>query len=86
MHHQHKKYRTKTELVKDILLSLPDKKGRIMYKSELSFTQLKGYLIELQRLQLMEFNEDDRKYYTTSKGFRYLDLFSRMKEHLDTLD
>lgn len=83
---QHKKYRTKTEVVKDILLSLPDKKSRIMYKGELSFTQLKTYLIELQRLQLIRFDEVNTKYFITERGTRYLELFSRMKEHLDTLD
>jgi predicted transcriptional regulator len=73
-----KKYRSKQELVHDILNACPDRKGHIMCKAYLSFTELKEYLQELQQLELIDYNEETRVFNLTDKGARYVDVFDRM--------
>jgi predicted transcriptional regulator len=51
-----------------------------MYHAMLSFTELQEYLLELEHLQLIEFNENTRLYYITNKGTRYLEIYYRMKD------
>jgi predicted transcriptional regulator len=74
-----KKYRSKQEIVHDILNACPDRKGHIMFKAYLSFTELKEYLQELQQLELIDYNEETRVFNLTDKGARYVRVFDRMK-------
>jgi predicted transcriptional regulator len=49
-------------------------KTRIMYSAFLSYPQLKEYLQLLTDSRLLAFSEEDRKYYTTEKGRRFLEI------------
>ncbi len=79
------KYRSRTELIAVILSSaLGEKEGtsitRIMYKSFLTYRQVKDLLQFLVEHGLLEIQENNpRLYKTTKKGFQYLDLYQQME-------
>jgi predicted transcriptional regulator len=78
------KYRSRTEIVKTILEAAIDNEGtnrtRLLYKSYLSFNQLKEYLETLQENGLIEYEVGKRCYRTTQKGLRLLQLQNKMEE------
>lgn len=49
-------------------------KTRIMYKAFLSFPQLKEYLDTLTDGGLLKYVEQERVYYTTEKGKRFIKI------------
>ena len=51
-------------------------KTRIMYRAFLSFPQMKEYLDVLTESDLLEFREDEAKYYTTAQGRRFLKMYN----------
>ena len=59
-------------------------KTQIMYRANLSFAQLNEYLPFLQEIRLLKVNSEDGKttYKTTSKGNKYLENFSKIRELL----
>lgn len=50
-------------------------KTQIMYRSFLSFSQLKEYLELLTDSSLLEYSEEDKKYYTSEKGRYFLKMY-----------
>ena len=77
------KYRSRTDIVGSILKSANGgraNKTKIMYKAFLSFEQLKEYLTVLQEKGLIEYEEEQKTYRTTSKGMRLLQIFNNMEE------
>ena len=71
----------------DMLLTISNKGGRIkpthlMYKANLSHTQMKLYLDELIAKSLVEEEEkEERKILVlTQKGFAFIQKFNQMKE------
>jgi len=59
-------------------------KTQIMYRAKLSFDQLNEYLSFLQEIRLLKLNSEDGRttYKTTSKGIKYLEYFSKIKDLL----
>jgi predicted transcriptional regulator len=55
-------------------------KTRIMYDSFLSFPQLKDYLELLQEKGALNYVEDERKYYTTKKGMKFLRGYKEIRQ------
>jgi predicted transcriptional regulator len=77
------KYRGRTDIVGSILKSANGgraNKTKIMYKAFLSFEQLKEYLTVLQEKGLIEYEEEQKTYRTTTKGIRLLQLVNNMEE------
>jgi predicted transcriptional regulator len=77
------KYRSRTDIVGSILKSANGgtaNKTKIMYKAFLSFEQLKEYLTVLQEKGLIEYEEEQKTYRTTTKGIRLLQLVNNMEE------
>ena len=77
------KYRSRTDIVGSILKSANGgraNKTKIMYKAFLSFEQLKEYLTVLQEKGLIEYEERQKTYRTTTKGIRLLQLVKNMEE------
>lgn len=74
------KYRSRADIVADMLEVAKDGaiKTRIMYRALLSFPQLKEYLELLTENGLMEYREDDRRYYTTEMGRHYLKMYAEV--------
>ena len=77
------KYRSRTDIVHLILEAANGgaaTKSKIMYKAFLSFGQLKEYLMVLIENDLMEYEDGQNTYRTTSKGIRLLQIFNNMEE------
>jgi predicted transcriptional regulator len=79
--------RSRLDIVYDMLLTISNKGGRIkpthlMYKANLSHTQMKLYLDELKAKNLVEEEEkNERKMLVlTQKGFSLIQQFNQMKE------
>jgi len=79
--------RSRIEIIHDMLHTISNKGGKIkpthlMYKANLSHTQMKLYLNELIEKNLVE--EDTQKGRTmlviTQKGFSFIQQFNQMKE------
>lgn len=77
------KYRSRTDIVHLILEAANGgaaTKSKIMYKAFLSFGQLKEYLMVLIENDLLEYEEGQNTYRTTSKGIKLLQIFNNMEE------
>ena len=77
------KYRSRTDIVGSILKAANRgraNKTKIMYKAFLSFEQLKEYLTVLQEKGLIEYEEGQKTYRTTTKGMRLLQIVNNMEE------
>jgi predicted transcriptional regulator len=87
------KYRSRTDIVATILQVAENGaiKTRIMYRSFLSFPQLKEYLELLTESGLLEHNEEEKRYYTTEKGRHFLKMYREIgrilapREHRTTI-
>jgi len=69
------KYRSRTEIVGCILDAANGRgatKTKIMFKSFLSYVQLKEYLSILMENNLLEYLDGTRTFKTTEKGLNYL--------------
>ena len=80
------KYRSRTEIVSMILEAANGvtTKTKIMYKSMLSYNQLKEYLSILIRNNLLEYIEGTHQFKTTEKGLNFLKMHREMTELLHT--
>lgn len=78
------KYRSRSEIVYQILVSAKELEGvtktRILYKSYLSYAQLKEYLKLLIDSGLLEHIPERSTYRTTDKGLTVIQTYSRMNE------
>ena len=76
---QNKKYRSRTEIIHDILRTAnSDGNGasqtKIMYSAFLSYTQVKEYLTILIDKGLLQYDLGNQKFKTTEKGLILLQL------------
>ena len=80
------KNRSRTEIAASILESANGRatKTKIMYKSFLSYTQLKEYLSVLIENNLIEGLEGTQTYKTTEKGLNFLKMYNEIGELLKT--
>ncbi len=80
------KYRSRTEIVSMILESANGgaTKTKIMYKSFLSYNQLKEYLSVLIENNLLEYLEGTKTFKTTEKGLNFLKMHNEIGELLQT--
>ena len=80
------KNRSRTEITASILESANGgvTKTKIMYKSFLSYTQLKEYLSVLIENNLLEYLEGTQSYKTTEKGLNFLKMYNEIGELLKT--
>jgi predicted transcriptional regulator len=80
------KNRSRTEITASILESANGgvTKTKIMYKSFLSYTQLKEYLSVLIENNLIEGLEGTQTYKTTEKGLKFLKMYNEIGELLKT--
>jgi predicted transcriptional regulator len=75
------KYRNRIEIICQILEAANGgviKKIEIMYKANLSYTQLKEYVIVLTESDLLRYDLDKQTFKTTEKGLRFLDSYNHM--------
>jgi predicted transcriptional regulator len=78
------KNRSRSEIYRSILETANVDEGtnktKLMYKSYLSFNQLKEYLATLQENGLIEYEVGMRRYRITDRGIRVLQLQNKMEE------
>ena len=76
------KYRSRTEITVLILEAANGgaTKTKIMYKSFLSYAQLKEYFTMLIENGLIEYEDGTQKYRTTEKGLRLLKIYNQIEE------
>ncbi|MEM4397320.1 MAG: winged helix-turn-helix domain-containing protein [Candidatus Woesearchaeota archaeon] len=78
--------RTRIDIITDILYSIQSKgklkATHIMYKSNLSYNQLKNYLNELHKKEFIIKKLDKEKEFfeLTNKGSKFLEKINEMKE------
>jgi len=75
-------YRDRLETISHILEAANGgiTKTRIMYRAFLSYTQMKENLTALTEKDLLRYNEDTRRFKTTEKGLRFLDIYNRISD------
>lgn len=83
--------RSRIDIISDILLSIQQKKGEIkpthlMYKANLSHTQMNNYLDELmEKSFIQKIKVKDKDFITiTDKGYMFLQKLKEMKEFEQT--
>ena len=83
--------RSRIDIIGDILLSIRDKGGEIkpthlMYKSNLSHSQMKSYLEELVEKSFIQKTKKENYEYIilTDKGFNFIQKLKEMKEFEET--
>ncbi|MBT4539351.1 hypothetical protein HOI26_02370 [Candidatus Woesearchaeota archaeon] len=82
------KKRTQVDIVGDMLSAIQDKNGRIkpthlMYKSNLSHTQLKSYLeelIEKEMVKEIKTKKNNTYFLITNKGDKFVQKLREMKQ------
>jgi predicted transcriptional regulator len=74
------KYRSRTDITVLILEAANGgaTKTKIMYKSFLSYAQLKEYLTMLLENELLEYEETLQNFRTTEKGLQLLQLYNKI--------
>jgi Predicted transcriptional regulator len=74
------KYRSRTDIVSQMLEAAEGgaTKTRLMYSAFLSYEQMKEYLLLLSENELLEYDEESRKFRTTHKGHRFLEIYSQI--------
>ena len=82
------KYRSRSDIVGLILEAANGgaTKTKIMYKSFLSFAQLRDYLAMLTEQRLVEYDEVGHIFKTTTKGLQVLQLQNQINEEFDAID
>ena len=80
------KRRDRLDIISEILAIAKDGrlKTQIMYRANLSFTQLNEYLDFLNKMSLLQVQKENRKttYKTTDKGCRYLEKYGDISNFL----
>jgi predicted transcriptional regulator len=76
-------HRSRSEIIASILATANGNRIRqteILYKTYLSHTLLKDYLLFLIENDLIEYTTGDRTFKTTEKGMRFLRMYSQMND------
>lgn len=79
------RYRSRMQIVGEILTAASQYTGglnktKIMYRSSLSYAQLKDYFAQLLLDELLDYNEKTGKFTVTPKGFRFLESYRVMTD------
>jgi predicted transcriptional regulator len=85
--HTRNKYRGKQEVYATLLLGVAaEHRGialtRLMYTSMVSHRQLTHHLQVLLKHGLLEYNEQEKVYKITTRGLKFLELYTKMAEML----
>jgi predicted transcriptional regulator len=57
-------------------------KIKLMVKTNLSYAQLKGYLMTLNDRDLLRYDLDTHTFKTTEKGLRFLEIYNKLDDIL----
>jgi predicted transcriptional regulator len=78
------KYRSKTDITSQILNAANGgaTKTRIMYKTFLSYAQLKVYISVLIANDLLEYDQARHIYKTTERGLKLLKIYNQITDYV----
>lgn len=80
------KYRTRSEIICEVLVSARSPEGvtktKIMFNAYLSFAQLKEYLAILLENGMLDHLPESNKYRTTDKGVKMLAAWNKVNEFI----
>jgi predicted transcriptional regulator len=62
------------------------KKIQIMYQANLSYSQLKKYLMVLTERDLLRYDLDTQTFKTTEKGHRFLETYNQFDELMNPIE
>ncbi|MGH9877303.1 MAG: winged helix-turn-helix domain-containing protein [Nitrososphaerales archaeon] len=76
--------RQKDELLRDVVSSANGGAGisQIMFRAFITHGQAKGFLAELTRMDMVQYDAPERVYRTTQKGLKYLHHFNQISDML----
>jgi predicted transcriptional regulator len=79
MKYRSMKHRSRTEIMSQILEAANGgaTRTKIMYKANLSFLQLREFLMVLTPSDLLSYDEELQTFKTTEKGLRFLDAYKQ---------
>ena len=81
------RHRSKIEIIRDILQSIMNdsslSSSKLMYKSFLTYKQMKEYLPFLLQNQLIKYGDKDRTFTITNKGLHFLEMYNTLPEFLN---
>ena len=82
------KYRSRTEIIDSLLRGIGSgaTKTQIMYRSYLSYAQLKVYVALCMEKELIRLEPEENKYQLTSKGLQFMNAFDDIKEVVPSTD
>ena len=75
------RYRSRTDIISEILDAANGgraTKTKIMYRTYLSFVQLKEYLMILTKSDLLRYDSNTHTFKTTEKGLKFLEAYNQM--------
>jgi predicted transcriptional regulator len=75
--------RSRIEIISQILETANGgitSKIKIMYEANLSYAQLKDYLMTLSDKDLISYDLDTRTFKTTEKGLRFLEIYNKLDD------
>lgn len=80
-----RRYRSRMQIIGEILTEVSQvsgglNKSRLMYKSFLSYAQVRDYISQLLADSLLDYNSTTKKFTVTPKGFRYLENYRVMAD------
>jgi predicted transcriptional regulator len=79
---RHHKHRHTNELRAEILSVLPNRITKVMFLSNLPYAELKKHLQDLERMELLHYDNADAHYYITARGSKFLSIYERMRREL----
>lgn len=62
------------------------KKIRMMYQANLSYAQLKKYLMVLTERDLLQYDLDTQTFKTTEKGHKFLETYNQLDELMNPIE
>jgi predicted transcriptional regulator len=76
------RYRNRIDIIAQLLdaASSPTTKTKMMYKTMLSYEQLKEYLVMLSENDLIGYDKPSQRFATTDKGFQLIKRYEDLSE------
>lgn len=62
------------------------KKIKMMYQANLSYAQLKKYLMVLTERDLLQYDLDTQTFKTTEKGHKFLETYNQLDELMNPIE
>ena len=76
------RYRNRIDIIAQLLdaASSPTTKTKMMYKTMLSYEQLKEYLLMLSENDLIGYDKPSQRFTTTDKGFQFMKRYEDLSK------